>query len=229
MSKKVFSYTWSFSSMKMFDQCPKKYYHLKVAKDYEEDFNTEAILYGNQFHEAAEGYIRDGGKLDPRFKYAKKALDKLNAIPGTKLCEYKMGLTEDLEPCGFFDENVWWRGVVDLAIIDEDKGEARVIDYKTGKSVRYADTGQLELMTLAIFKHFPQITRVKAGLLFVVCRELVKEVYDTNDKPKLWKKWLRKCSTLEKTYKNKVWNPKQSGLCRAHCIILECPHNGRGE
>jgi hypothetical protein len=48
---------WSFSSIKTFDQCPKKYYHIKVAKDYEEDFNTEAILYGNEFHKAAEEYI----------------------------------------------------------------------------------------------------------------------------------------------------------------------------
>ena len=59
---------WSFSSIKTFDQCPKKYYHLKVAKDYEEDFNTEAILYGNEFHTAAELYVRgDAEELDPRF------------------------------------------------------------------------------------------------------------------------------------------------------------------
>jgi ATP-dependent helicase/DNAse subunit B len=50
--------TWSFSSIKTFDQCPKKYYHTKVLKDYKEDFNTEAILYGNEFHEAAELYVR---------------------------------------------------------------------------------------------------------------------------------------------------------------------------
>ena len=43
------------------------------------------------FHEAAETYIRDGGELDPRFSYAKGALDALNAKEGDKLCEIKMG------------------------------------------------------------------------------------------------------------------------------------------
>ena len=121
--------TWSFSSIKTFEQCPKKYYHTKVAKDYQEDFNTDAILYGNEFHKAAEEYIRDDVALEARFDYALRALDKLKNSKGDKLCEYKMGLTADLEPCGFFDKNVWWRGVVDLAILDREAGTAKVIDY----------------------------------------------------------------------------------------------------
>ena len=50
---------WSFSSIKTFEQCPKKYYHLKVAKDFKEQ-ETEAMHYGTRFHEAAEFYIKDG-------------------------------------------------------------------------------------------------------------------------------------------------------------------------
>ena len=68
---------WSFSSLKTFEQCPKKYYHLKVAKDYEENFNTEAMRYGNEYHKAAEDYV--GGvvsELDPRFDYSQNVLDQ---------------------------------------------------------------------------------------------------------------------------------------------------------
>ena len=89
--------TWSFSSIKTFDQCPKKYYHLKVAKDYKEDFDTQPILYGNEFHKAAEEYIGQAVTLDPRFEFARPVLDKLNNMKGEKLCEYRMGLTADLE------------------------------------------------------------------------------------------------------------------------------------
>ena len=85
---------WSFSSIKTFDQCPKKYYHLKVAKDYEENFETEAILYGNEFHKAAEEYVSGVvDSLDPRFEYAENALNRLKDMKGEKLCEHKMGLT----------------------------------------------------------------------------------------------------------------------------------------
>ena len=35
--------------------------------------------------------------------------------------------------CGFKDDNVWFRGIADLIILDSDNKLAWVIDYKTGK------------------------------------------------------------------------------------------------
>lgn len=217
---------WSFSGIKSFDSCPRKYYHLKVVRDHTEP-PTEATKYGTEFHKAAEEYIRDGTPLPPYFEYAKGVLDTLNQMEGDKLCEYEMGLTANLEPCGFKDPNVWWRGIADLAIINHKTGEARIVDYKTGKSSRYADTGQLELMALAAFKHFPNITKVRAGLIFVVCNDFVKATYTLEDAPRLWEKWLAEYNKLKFSYDNNVWNPRPSGLCRRHCVVLECPHNGR--
>jgi hypothetical protein len=216
---------WSFSSIKAFDQCPKKYYHLKVVKDYKEPM-TDAITYGSEFHKAAELYIKEGTPLPPQFNYAKGALDNLNQLPGEKLCEYEMGLTENLDPCGFRDEHVWWRGIADLIILDREKGEARVLDYKTGKSAKYADTGQLELMALAIFKHFPEVKKVKAGLLFVIAKQFVKDSYNLDAAPSLWQKWLRDHDRMRFAYQTNVWNPRPSGLCKKHCVVVECPHNG---
>ena len=216
---------WSFSSIKTFDQCPKKFYHLKVVKDFQEDQNAEHLIYGTRFHEAAEFYIRDDKPLPPEFNYAKASLDKLKAMPGEKLCEYEMGLTENLAPCGFKDPNVWWRGIADLIILRDDM--AFVLDYKTGKSAKYADTGQLELMALAVFKHFPQIKRVKAGLLFVIAKEFPKAEYTVEQEPILWGKWLADHAKMRKAYETGVWNPRTSGLCKKHCVVLSCPHNGR--
>ena len=58
-----------------------------------------------------------------------------------------------------YADNVWWRGIADLVILDADNHIAWVVDYKTGKSARYADKGQLELMALATFKHFPVVKK----------------------------------------------------------------------
>ena len=162
---------WSFSKVKAFQQCPKQFYHEKILKQYPFK-ESEATLYGTAFHEAAEEYIRDGGELDPRFSYAKGMLDALNAKKGEKLCEIKMGLTENLEACNFFDGDVWFRGIADLVILNREDKLAWIIDYKTGKSARYADKGQLELMALATFKHYPEVETVRAGLLFVVSNDL---------------------------------------------------------
>ena len=215
---------WSFSKIKAFEQCPKQFYHMKIAKDYIEK-ETEAMLYGTLFHEAAENFVKDDTPIPEKFKYAESALTNLKNKPGKKLCEYKLGLTEDLEPCGFFDENVWFRGIADLIILDGDT--AWVIDYKTGKSARYADKGQLELMALATFKHFPEIKKVKAGLLFVIAKTLVKDIYEDTVAPILWKKWLSDYARMEKALETNTWNPRPSGLCRQHCAVIDCPHNGR--
>jgi hypothetical protein len=216
--------TWSYSSIKLFEQCPRKYYHLRVAKDVKEP-ETEAITYGKLFHKCAEEYVRDGKNLPKQFAFVKEALDNLKQLQGEKLCEYEMGLTENLEPCAFMADNVWWRGIADLLIINGE--EARYVDYKTGKSDKYADHAQLELTALAIFKHFPQVKVVKGGLLFVISKSFLTSKYNIEHEDKLWLKWMTSYNKLKSAFENDVWNPRPSGLCRKHCLVLECPHNGQ--
>jgi hypothetical protein len=214
---------WSFSRMKNFENCPKQYYHVTVLKQFPFE-ETEATRYGTDFHKAAEDYMRDDVPIPDRFSFSKGMLKSLKDKPGTKHCELKMGLTEDLQPCGFFDAKVWFRGIVDLLIIDGDR--AFIIDYKTGKSAKYADTGQLQLMALSIFAHFPEVKRVKAGLLFVIADKFVPVDYNVSDSDALWSPWIKKYARLEKAHETNVWNPVPSGLCRKHCPVVECPHNG---
>jgi RecB family exonuclease len=216
---------WSFSRIKAFEQCPKQFYHEKVLKQYP-FIQTEAMIYGNQFHKACEDYIGKGEPIPERFMYIKDALDKLNQRKGVKICEQRLGVTANLEPCSFGARNVWFRGIVDLAILDEDSGIGWIIDYKTGKSAKYADKGQLELMALAIFAHYPKITSIRAGLLFVVANKLVKETYEVADRANLWEKWASNYATMEKAFEADVWNPRPSGLCKRHCPVTECAHNG---
>lgn len=216
---------WSFSKIKAFEQCPKQFYHEKILKEFPV-VETEAMRYGTDFHLAAEEYIRDGKPIPKKFSFAQDMLDSLNAKRGVKLCEKKMGLTENLEPCDFFADNVWFRGIADLLIIDVLADTAWVIDYKTGKSSKYADKGQLELMALTVFAHYPEIKKVRAGLLFVISKALIKDKYADFDKSKLWEKWLGKYNAMKIAAETNVWNPKPSGLCKRHCPVTVCVHNG---
>jgi hypothetical protein len=217
-------YNWSYSSLSLFKQCPHKYYRLRIAKDIVEP-PAEHLNYGLEVHKAAEDYIGKGVPIPEKYIFIKEHLDKLNLIKGEKLCEYKMGLNSNLEPCGFFDKDVWWRGVADLIIINDDK--AYVIDYKTGKSAKYADTKQLEILSLALFKHFPQVKKVKGGLLFVVANDLVKDDFEADNEGVYWNKWLEDTQRLEAAIKNDVWNKKPNFSCRAWCSITDCEHNGK--
>ena len=217
---------WSYSSLKLFEQCPKRYYEEKVIKSIPFTQNEDAI-YGEQLHKAAEEYIRDGKPIDPRFDFIKPYLDKLNAIEGVKFCELKLGVKRSdgrLVACDFFDPEVWFRGVADLVIVDGDK--AWIVDYKSGKSAKYADVRQLALMAAALFLKYPIVKKIKTSLLFVVSKEFVKEDFQKDYGLSIFSELNGLLTAREAAYANDVWNPRPNGLCRKWCPVKTCPHCG---
>lgn len=210
--------SWSYSSLKTFQQCPKKYYHLKVAKDVKDQDST-ATIYGKEVHKAAEEYIKNGVPVPEKFKFIEETLVALNKIPGEKHCELQLGLTVDLEPCGFLDDNTWWRGIADLIIINGE--EAYVVDYKTSKNAKYADMGQLDLLATAVFKHFPQVKRIKSALIFVVCNEFLKKHHVVEKVMDYIAPYQFDLSRLETALEKNVWNAVSGPLC-AYCPVKEC-------
>lgn len=214
--------TWSYSSLSLYQQCPKKYYHLKVAKDIKEPL-SEAITFGNTIHKIAEQYVSMGTPVPEQFKEIEPALASIKNMEGTKLCENKLGLTADLEPCGFFDKKVWWRGIADIIILQGDR--ALTIDYKTGKKSQYADLKQLEVLSLAIFKHFPEVKKVKAGLMFLFAGDFVKADYLSDNQEEAWGPWISDVGQLQTSVEHNVWNAKPNFTCRGWCPVTSCVHN----
>ena len=208
---------WSHSALKDYEGCPRRYQEVRVLKNYAFQ-ETEATKYGTQLHLAAEEYIRDGKELPEQFAFIKDTLDALNKKPGRKLCEHKMALTIDKEPCDFDDENRWVRGIVDLLIVDGDS--AYIVDYKTGNN-KYADPKQLKLMALMTYAHFPEVQHIKAGLLFVMHNTFVTEEYERKDSEKLWQNFLPNLDQLALSYENNMWFAKPGPLC-GWCPVSNC-------
>lgn len=214
---------WSYSSIKTFEQCPKKYFHLKVAKDVKDE-PGEAADYGTAVHLAAEEYIRDGKPIPEKFAFMRPVVERLASIPGEKHAELKLGVRKvpgGYEPCDFFDKSVWWRGIADLLIIDGHK--AWCIDYKTGKSARYADTKQLDLLAGAVFTHFPGVMTIKSSLLYVVSNELVKKRHVITERSQYLSVFDAQLDNLETAMENGVWNAKSGPLC-GWCPVVKCEH-----
>lgn len=211
------NFTWSFSSLKEYVNCPRQYQELKVLKRYEKKA-TEQMLYGTAVHKACEDYVGQGIPLAKNYLRFKPALDALIEIPGTKYPEHEMALTRDKEPCDFKDENRWVRGIVDLLIVDGD--QAYIVDYKTGSN-RYPDPKQLKLMALMTFAHFPHVNKIKAGLLFVMHESFMDEEYSRDQIPKLWNYFSTDLERLNISYENDVWNPNPTPLC-GWCPVKSC-------
>ena len=213
--------TWSYSSIKNFQQCPKKYYHLNVAKDIKESSNT-ALVYGNEVHKAAEKYIKNNEPLPQSFAYIQDVLDALNRIPGEKHCELRLGLAkegEEYKPCEFFSDNVWWRGIVDLLIVQKDV--AFMIDYKTSKNAKYADTKQLDLLATAIFVHFPEVNQINSALIFVVSNEFVKRTHFRDGSKSYIAPFEYDVTRIEDALQSGVWNAVAGPLC-GWCPVKTC-------
>ena len=217
------SITWSYSNLSLYQQCPKKYYHLRIAKDIKEA-PSDAIAFGNKIHKIAQEYVESDKPIPAEYVNAMQApLDKLKSMQGQKLCENKLGLTVDLKPCGFFDKNVWWRGIADIIVLQDDK--AFTVDYKTGKKSQYADLKQLEILSLALFKHYPHIKKVKAGLMFFFAEDFVKADYSADQQDELWGPWVSDVGLLEDSVNSGVWNAKPNFTCRGWCPVTSCTHN----
>ena len=214
--------TWSHSSLKDYEGCPRRYNEVKVLKNYPFT-DTEATIYGKELHEAAELYIKDGTQLPPQFSFLQETLDALKAKPGRKLCEHKMGVTKDLKPCGFMDKEVWVRGIADLLIIDDENLTARVVDYKSGNN-KYPDREQLKLMALMVFAHFPHIRRVSGALLFVVKNDIAKASYMVGEAEEYWWDYRERVARIEQAHETGVWNPKPTPLC-GWCPVKTCEYN----
>jgi hypothetical protein len=216
---------WSYSSLKTFQQCPKKYYHLKVAKDIKDD-GSEATIYGQEIHKAAEDFVKDGTPIPEKFAFIKPVVEALNRIEGEKHTEIQLGVANNggkLAPCGFFDKGVWYRGIADLLIINGDEGY--LVDYKSSKNAKYADLKQLDLLAAAVFLHYPEVTKLKSALLFVVSNEFVNKEHNSQHKLAYFEHVRYDLERLEKAMETGVWNAVSGPLC-GWCPVKTC-HNYR--
>ena len=82
----------------------------------------------------------------------------------------------------------------------------------------------LEILSLAVFKHFPQVQKVKAGLLFVVANDFVKADFHARDEFVMWRPWFEDTSRLEKALELDVWNPRPNFSCKGWCPVTDCTH-----
>lgn len=215
---------WSYSSIKTFDQCPKKYYHLKILKDIK-DTGSEATIYGQEVHKAAEDYIKDGVPIPEKFAYIRGVVEALGRKEGEKHTELRLGVKRidgGYEPCKFLGKGVWWRGIADLVIIDGDT--AYSVDYKTSKNAKYADVKQLDLVAGGIFTHFPQVDKIRSALIFLVSNDVIKKDHYREHMHNYLSTFDPLLDRLEVAEESGVWNAKSGPLCR-FCPVVSCEHH----
>jgi len=212
------NFTWSFSSLKQYLNCPKQYQEIRVLKRFYTK-PTQQMTYGNEVHKACEEYVAKDKPLAKNYQQFKPVLDTLMEIKGTRYPEQKMALDADGKASAY-GKGYWVRGIVDLMIVDGDT--AFIVDYKTGSN-KYPEPKQLKLMALMAFAHYPEINRIKAGLLFIVHNSFMTEEYHRDDIDKLWAAFNQDLNRMDASYINDVWMPNPTPLC-GWCPVTTCTH-----
>lgn len=215
------SFAWSWSRLKSYETCPKRYYHYDVVKDVQEAATPNEGLAA---HRAYDLRISEGKKLPLGLTHHEPILAKLDALPGEHYAEQKLALTDEFKPTGFFSPNVWFRTVLDFCMIHGHT--AAVIDYKTGKPA--SDTTQLQLMSATVMHYVPEVERVRARLLFLNHGHAERADFNREDVSGIWAGILPRVRRLQKAQIEQEYPPKPSGLCVRYCSVVSCPFHGRG-
>lgn len=107
----------SFSSMRMYDNCPKRYYLQRITKAVS-DPGGEASLYGERIHKSFEDRIKHGTPLPPDVAHCEGTVVALEtaAKGGELVAELELTLDAHLRPTGWWDADAWMRSKLDVFI-----------------------------------------------------------------------------------------------------------------
>lgn len=208
---------WSHTALDDFVNCPRAYHAKRVAKTVKEE-PSEAMLWGNEVHKHFEDRQQYGKPLPDELAIHEGYMSKLEQLPGEGFTERKIAMNRKGQPCGFFDKDVWFRGVIDYTKVKTDA--ALVVDYKTGK--QHSKFGQLKLFALHTFAEYPSIVRVEVKFYWTQTQATTGEVYTRDMIPQLWSEFTPNLRQYAQAFKEDVWQPRQSGLCNGWCPVTDC-------
>jgi len=163
---------YSYSKISTYQQCPRKFKYKYIDKVKVPFVYSEALMKGGAVHHILE-YHPEKSTHKYQEKYQNIADNFINSETGKLLFsleskrEMSIGLTENIEPCNYSDENVMLRGYVDYYTIYNDY--LWIVDYKTGKlkDPRWQSYDQNLWYSIYFFKKFSKLNKIKITYQYV--------------------------------------------------------------
>jgi len=226
------SFSWSWSRLKNYRTCPKRHWEIDIAKNVKEPL-TEPLRWGNELHEAMHLRLEKGRPLPStmgRFHAWPDNVDRAIQKRGPKAqlkVENKLAMTKEFEPCGFFDDDCWFRGVVDVLLLLPSGKSAVTIDWKTGNKIK-PEMEQLALSAQLVFAHYPEVDNVLAIYVWFGHKTQTTKRYNRAEMVPFWNELWPSIKTLEEAHRTTTYPPKPSGICINWCAVTSCPYHGKG-
>ena len=217
---------WSYSALTSFETCPKRYFHIKVAKDIV-DAPGEAALWGSLVHKHLEDRLALGTSLPVSIEKYESLIAPIIRNSGKLLVEQQMAVDQELNPVVWESDTAWCRGIVDVGLISTGGRLALLLDWKTGR--RKFESDQLKLFAALAFAHFPQLQTVQTGFVWLKENIVDNQMFTRQDIAAIWAGFAPRIERLHRAYKTTDFKPKPSGLCRNFCPVPRtmCSFSGR--
>jgi PD-(D/E)XK nuclease superfamily len=218
------AFAWSYSKLKNFESCPKRYYNVDVAKVVKEE-ESEQLQYGNMLHKSLAEAISGKTPLPKAFTHLQGWVDKVQRSPTERprlLVEQQLAIDVNFGPTEWFSKTAWYRGIAD--VIKVMGPVAVVLDWKTGKILE--DGVQLALMAQCVFAHHPDIQKIRTEFVWLKEDATTRADFTRDDMVKVWAGVMPRVQTLENAHKSANFPPKPGYLCRKWCPVDACPHHG---
>lgn len=222
----------SYSKIKNFETCPRRYYTIDIMKQYVE--KSAQLDRGNRLHEAMKQRVQSEIPLPREFSYMEKWAEKLTKeIHPLQIiqCELQLACTRDMKPVGYWERSVFMRTKIDyLQLVPSSKPGAflcQIVDYKTGAPKD--DDLQLAINAAVVLANYQDVIGIKSGFLYTEHGDTREFTYTRPSLGGIWREVLRRVGAQEQAHIEDNFPPKPCGLCREYCPVLSCEFHGKGK
>lgn len=210
---------FSFSRLKNFDECPKKFHNLSISKRYKEK-ESEQMLHGSAVHKALELRVKLGRPLPDYLSHLEPLCVALLRGDGVRHTELQMAVNASLEPVDWFSKDAYCRAIADL-LIDAGR-KALLFDYKTGK--KSEEFIQLKLTAALYFQHAPDVETIKATYIWTKDRTISDPVtIERADVADIWSELSPRIDRYQLAFQKEEFPPRPGRQCK-WCIVDSCPY-----
>jgi len=210
----------SYSAIKLYENCPLRYYRQRVLKDIVDE-GGEASRYGERIHAMLEARLKgeDLPQEVERYEPLCRSVEHLGRR-GEVYIEKELVLNKNLTPTGWWSEDAWLRSKLDVLVVSGQ--DAVVMDWKTGK--RRPDMFQMHLFAAQVFKHFPDVNHIKTSLVWLKDLSMDTEQHVRSDSAVIWGEVMSRIQRIEASLEHDTWPAKPSGLCRYCPARQDCDY-----
>ena len=205
-----------------FENCPRKAYHVNIAKDLPREPQTEAMRWGNEVHSALEHAVNARKALPETMAPLQHFVDTLR--PLTVQAEIKVAIDPNGLPVDFFAKNPepFARGKVDvLALQPDNHSIGVVIDWKTGK--KREDSAELELHAMMLKAARPALKKIIGHYVWLKDNEMGR-AHDLSNTALTLASLQDKADEMSHQLKMGYMPPRQNPLC-GWCPVKKCEFN----